>query len=191
MQRMPGRRRSFRGRWVLLLAAALLCLTPAVADQTERRLRIGLKVFAAVVAADQDLAAKHTEDGRLRLLLVYLDDRARAVELVTRLQQVGAIRDRPIQARAVALDDLPASTDEPLAGIFLVQWLNHRLPEAVTFARQRGTILFSPFKGDIENGVMSGLSVRDRILPYVNPGALQAAGIELKPFFLEVARRHE
>lgn len=192
MRRLPGGRTGNQGRAGLLLAALLLGLaTAATADQTDRRLRIGLKVFAAVVAADQGLPARRTEEGALRLLLVHLDEPARAEALATRLERVGTIRNWPLQVQAVALDDLPAVPDRPVAGLFLVQWLNHRLPEAIEFARGRRTLLFSPFKGDVEQGVMSGISVRDRILPYVNTRALEAAGIELKPFFLEVARRHE
>ena len=190
MERTPGRQKKWLTGRLLALLAALLFLPGAIqADQTERRIHIGLKVFPAVVAANQSLPQGLNRP--VRLLVVYLDDRQGALATAARLRELRAIRDRPVRVEVARSDRLPANGDLPVAGLFLAQWLNHRLQPVIRYARQRRAVLFSPFEGDVERGVMSGLSVRDRILPYVNPAALAAAGVRLKPFFLEVARRHE
>jgi hypothetical protein len=50
--------------------------------------------------------------------------------------------------------------------------------------------VFSPFAGDVEAGVSSGLVVSDRILPYVNVEAMRLSGVQMKPFFLRVAEQY-
>jgi hypothetical protein len=49
-------------------------------------------------------------------------------------------------------------------------------------------VLYSPFEGHVERGVPAGIAVEAKVQPYLNLSALQAAGIELKPFFLKVAK---
>ena len=191
MNNTPGRRTP---RFLLrALAGALILLwalpAPLWADQADRRVLIGLKVFPAVVAANQSLP--QGLDRPLRLLIVFLDDRGRADEVAARLRDIGAVRDRPVTVEVRRYDRLPDNGNPPVAGIFLAQWLNDRLQPVLQYARRRQVVLFSPFEGDVERGVMSGLSVRDRILPYVNVAALEAAEVYLKPFFMEVARRHD
>lgn len=175
------------------LLGALILLwglpAPLWADQADRRVLIGLKVFPAVVAANQSRPQGHQRS--VRLLVVYLDDRALAERTAARLRQIDSVREQPVRIQVSRYDRLPENGRPPVAGIFLAQWLNHRLEPVLQYARQHRTVLFSPFEGDVERGVMSGLSVRDRILPYVNVAALEAAGVRLKPFFMEVARRHE
>ena len=192
MEWTPGRRRGSK-RLGLLFGALLTLLSslPAQswADQTERRILIGLKVFPSVVAANQSLPQGLQRP--VRLLVVYLDDRGRAEETATRLRELGTVRERPVRVDVRRYDGLPENSETPVAGIFLAQWLNDRLQPVLRYAREQHAVLFSPFEGDVERGVMSGLSVRDRILPYVNVTALEAAGVHLKPFFMEVARRHE
>ncbi len=51
-------------------------------------------------------------------------------------------------------------------------------------------ILYSPFEGDVERGVTAGLSIEAKVLPFVNQRTLEASGVELKPFFLKVAKVH-
>jgi hypothetical protein len=61
----------------------------------------------------------------------------------------------------------------------------------VTYSGRNSIISFSPYEGDIERGVQGGIAVEARVRPYLNLTALRNAGIRLKSFFMEVAKKHE
>lgn len=188
---MPGSGRPLTKNLLAALLLGLLCLCPVSADeQTDRRVLVGLKVFPALLAADRDIALKTAPDGRLHLLVVYLDRPEVAERAALRLREAVAIRDIPL-----AVDTLPyaelGDLAAPPAGVFLAEWAPEALPSAAAFGIENGRVVFSPFRGDVALGAHAGVFVGDRILPLVNPTALEAAGIRLKSFFLEVARTHE
>jgi hypothetical protein len=184
-----------RGKRVgIILAAwvmAVLCLAPAVADeQTDRRILVGLKLFPAVLAADTRITEKTAPDGRLHLAVVYKERADMAEHVAEHLRKAGSVRDIPLAVNVVTYAGLAALTGPP-AGVFLAEWAPQALPGAVRLGTRTGSIVFSPFRGDVALGAHAGVFVGDRILPLVNPAALKASGIQLKPFFLEVARTHE
>ena len=76
---------------------------------------------------------------------------------------------------------------DSVVGVFLAEPLHDDLRLVLDFARSRNAMVFSPFEGDVERGAHGGISVRDRILPYINTSALQRDGIRLKAFFTKVA----
>ena len=45
--------------------------------------------------------------------------------------------------------------------------------------------------GDVERGVLGGIKVESRVLPYVNAMAMKESKINLKPFFMKVAKTYE
>jgi len=49
-------------------------------------------------------------------------------------------------------------------------------------------VLYSPFDGDVERGAAAGLCIEAKVQPFLNMPALQAAGVEIKPFYVKVAR---
>jgi hypothetical protein len=77
--------------------------------------------------------------------------------------------------------------DNPPAAIFLTQPLDERLPEIIKYAISRGIILFSPFQGDVEKGVLGGVHISDRVLPHINASTMKSAGINIKQFFMRVS----
>lgn len=170
---------------------ALLCLPVVLADeQTDRRILVGLKLFPAVLAADTQIAKKTAADGMLHVAIVYKERADVAEHAAGHLRKAGSVRDIPLAVDVVTYADLATLTDPP-AGVFLAEWAPQALPGAVRLGTRTGSIVFSPFRGDVALGAHAGVFVGDRILPLVNPASLKAAGIELKPFFLEVARTHE
>ena len=52
-------------------------------------------------------------------------------------------------------------------------------------------IVYSPFEGHVEKGVLGGLSVEAQVRPYVNRATVEASQITLKPFFMEVAKVYQ
>jgi len=147
------------------------------------------------LAADRDLEAKVDDDGQLLILFFYQGDRRQAQELAEEAFRVSAsaapprVRDLPV--RVVLVDD-PALSDyqsKPPAGIFLASSPGDRdLATIIRFAVAHHVVLFSPFEGHVEQGVLGGLVIEAQVLPYVNLTTARESGISLKQFFLRVAK---
>ncbi|UXI66304.1 hypothetical protein [Tahibacter amnicola] len=177
-----------------LLAVGLACATVGVsADGTDdRRLRAGARLFRSLMAADVSLERKAAE-GRLTVL-VYLADMQRKAEVEAVLSNSGApdaarIRDMPVEM--VVSSDLPTGTATPPAAVFLATRLKSADVQAlVDWSIAHHVIVYSPFEGDVERGIPAGLAVEAKVQPFLNLTTLEAAGIELKPFFVQVAKVH-
>ena len=91
---------------VSAVIALLLLVSPALAasgidEAQERRIRSGLRLFRAVLAADKDIASKVDSTGTLSLTLLYAGDRRLAEDFAEELRQLsrgkkGAIRKLPV-----------------------------------------------------------------------------------------------
>ncbi len=173
-------------RSLTLLTIALLLIGNASADQEQRRALIGTRIFGAVLAADPDIGNKCV-DGRLQVVVVYQSDQRLADELSARLSSL-APREIGLAVRVVAISEL-AEAGAVGRAAFIADWIPNLAP-LLDWSRGQGALVFSPRLGDVERGVHAGLHVTDRILPLVNPHALQESGITLKPFFMEVAKRY-
>ncbi len=180
---------------LILLAGIVYAATPSISDDfTERRITAGAKIFRALLAADMDIARKTGAGGKLRLCLLYIDDPGNA-ELASAIL---ANRDEPrIRTLKVSIDMLSfaeyiANDKGRFAGVFLTQRLNvEQLQTLTAFANAQHLVVFSPFEGDVERGVQSGIAVEARVRPYVNTKALRAAEVRLKSFFMKVAKAYE
>lgn len=180
---------------LVLLATIVYAATPSVSDDfTERRITAGAKIFRALLAADVDIDRKTGAGGKLRLCLLYIDDPGNAEMASATL----ANRDDPrIRKLKVRIEMLPfaqyiAGDKGQFAGVFLTQRLNaQQLQALMAFANAKHLVVFSPFEGDVERGVQSGIAVEARVRPYLNTRALRAAQVRLKPFFMKVAKAYE
>jgi len=176
-----------------LLLAGVLCLccfaAASLAGPRDReRIMVGLDLFPSLLAADRDIAAKAGPDGKLLLVLVYRDDGEDLQPFVERLRRIGTIRNYPIR---IACARVPLREEEgvPPAGLFIIQRLpRSAVRQVARFGEKHRVITFSPFAGDVEEGILAGISITDRILPYVNLATMKRASIRLKPFFLRIAK---
>jgi len=205
-------KRKIRGqnrlRWVglnlcLLLVLALVDGHALIADTySDRRVMVGLNLFRALLVADQEAEAKADEAGELPVLVLYVDDRIQADSYAETLQlELGSIREHRTRIESVSLNDylsrfrdtpLPSRKRPPPLGIFISQRLTgDELERLIRRSIEQGVILFSPFEGDVEKGVLAGLSVQVSVRPYINLKALKETGIAVKPFYLRVARTYE
>lgn len=173
----------------LLLPLMLIFTSIAMAstDSPEmRRLRAGLDLFPSFLAADTAIQAKRARDGKLHIALVYQNNMRRAEQLAERLRHIDTIKAIPMEVailQANEVDNYPV----PLAGIFITQpQLNH-LGQVIKYGKVNSLITFSPFPGDVAQGVTGGLSIKARILPQLNQATLHDSGLQLKPFFLRIA----
>lgn len=181
-------------RNILLVCLVLIIFSSQKAYPVERdelRVRAGLDLFPSLVTADLDIAGKKGDDGTLTLLLIYTDNRSQAISMSQRLGALKTIRNIPI--RVEVSNDLTMNpyAANPPAGIFLTQPPGEKLHEIIRFAIDKGIILFSPFQGDVEKGVLGGLHISDRVLPYINKSTMKSAGINIKQFFMRVSVIYE
>ena len=176
----------------LTVLAALLCCSSALAvDRDELRLKAGLDLFPSLLAADLDIAEKKSGEGFLTLLLVYTDNRAGANEIAKSLKALKEIRGIPVNVEItnnLSADHLKGFAP---AGVFLAQPLGDQLSGVIDFAVKNKVILFSPFKGDVEKGVLGGLHISDRLLPFINVSSMKSSGIRIKKFFMRVSITYE
>lgn len=187
-------------RWArsLCLTLTLLAFVGApwlgavAADEHDaRRVMVGVNLFPAVLAADKDIGDKRSGKGLLVLLLVHRDDPALVERLAAVLQDKGAIRDIPLKVQIVEVGALSTLSREGVAGVFVAQRLGDDMDAVLEYCRRHHVLSFSPFEGDVERGVAAGIAVSDRVLPYVNVAAMDAAGLRIKPFFLRIAERYD
>lgn len=181
--------------WYFFLALLTLhaVANVALADSREAgRLAMGVKLFRATLAADLALAEKKGPDGRLLLLVFADDDREGAQKFADTLAQGGPIRDIPIQVRIGDQKDLRGAEGPIPAGIFIAQssLSEHGLQALVGFGRRHHRIVYSPFEGHVEQGVTAGLYITARVQPFVNDRSLEESRIQMKAFFLKVAKHH-
>ncbi|UCH39623.1 MAG: DUF4154 domain-containing protein, partial [Gammaproteobacteria bacterium] len=169
---------------------SVLTATPGAQENLPPRLQIGINLLPAVIAANNGLATLDS-DTRLPIYLVYRDNARPAEMLEENLASIGMIRKRVIDVQAIALDDLLDLDLQPFATVFISEQLDQRLPELIAFSQQKRALLFSPFKGDVQRGVTTGLRVTDKVLPMVNLESLKQSKIQLKAFFLRIAVKHE
>ena len=195
MKQEPRSRRqiSRRGLTLAVMLLGWLCILPG-ANRAEEvidpRLQIGINLLPAIIAANKAVISSPM-DTELPIYLVYDRNRHLAERLLGRLANLGAIRERSLVISAVPLDTLLAGDLDRNASVFIVEPLDDRLDDLIEFSQARRALLFSPFQGDVENGVSAGFQVTDKVLPMVNMESLKQSKIQLKAFFLRIAVKYE
>ena len=180
-----------------LLLLALLFSLPCrglVADSfDERRAHVGLKLFRTLVAADLQVADKVGANGNLSIYLVYANNDSAAQEYQQTLAaSFSSVRDVPVKTEVVSLNDILTTNKPKPAAIFVAQQLNDaELQSLVRHSIAKHIILFSPFEGDVEQGVLGGLSVEATVRPLINMHTLSASQLQIKNFYLKVAKQYE
>lgn len=183
---------------LLVVLGLLLAVGSALGNEEKQRAQIGLRLFRTMLAADQDLDRKIAADGALDIVLLYRDNRQLAEEFADALRisgrsgQQGLLKNYPIRVTITNDPELAAYNERVPAGIYLVQSLpNAALVRVIRYATARRRILFSPFAGDVEKGVLTGFIIGVRVLPYLNQYTLEKSGIQFKSLLLRVAKIYE
>ena len=173
------------------LVLSMLSISGYASEKEMRRIMVGVKLFPAVIAADYQLADKKDKLGFLPLYILYEDKPQLAQDLAKRLTQIKTIKNFPVKVKVSTLDDFINGNTPSAIAVFLAQSPNSKTQKVLDRATSTSTLLFSPFKGDVEKGVHSGFVVSDRILPYVNLKTMQQSRIKLKAFFLRVSKYYD
>ncbi len=172
---------------LLLIAAA--GVAPAVGDSSDqRRLRTGARLFRAMLAADVHLPDKKGGDGKL-LVLVFApraESAAEAVEIIGAGEDGSDVRGLALRLEATASPEVAARHP---AAVFIAEPPDDAaLAALVRSGIAARVIVYSPYEGHVEKGVLGGLAVEAHVRPYLNRRTMEASGVELKPFFLKVAK---
>jgi hypothetical protein len=183
---------------VVLLLVLILLSAPSkgllLADTfTDSRIQVGLKLFRTLVSADLNIVDKTNNDRELPITLVYVSNSSEAHDFQQTLQaSFKSVKDIQVRIDVRALSQLVQNTDRKPAAIFITQPLNEaELTALVKYSIEQHIILFSPFEGDVEKGVLGGLSVQATVRPLINMRTLRSSRIQIKPFYLKVARQYE
>lgn len=180
----------------LMLAVALCsvpCLSLLADTFNDKRAYVGLKLFRTLVTADMQLAQKINQQGELLIYLVFASNDSAALEYQQSLAETMAkVRDLRVSIKTLSLTDLQSNSAAQPAAIFIAQQLNTtELEQLVNYSIARQIILFSPFEGDVEQGVLGGVSVEARVQPLINMHTLAKSRVEIKSFYLKVAKQYE
>lgn len=163
------------------------------ADETEkRRIDISISIFPRIVAVDNHFREKLDKDNNAQLLFVYDSDKTFAQDVAARVGKDGNnIGGMSIMTRVISAADIFPKYDAPVA-LFIVEKLSDaQLEKISTYAASVSRLVFSPFPGDVERGVMVGISVTNRVKPYFNMSALRRSKVVINALLMKMSKRHE
>ncbi|MFT5546614.1 MAG: hypothetical protein ACI8YD_002314, partial [Rheinheimera aquimaris] len=106
-------------------------------------------------------------------------------------ESLPSVRDIPIKLDLLPLQTINSLDKTPMA-IFVSQPLSDAQAAAlVAYSIKQHIIVFSPFEGDVERGILAGLSVEATVKPLLNRHTLEASELQIKSFYLKVAKLYE
>lgn len=199
MGRGDGQAKRHRGLaaiWTVCVVTAVLCASRPGSlrgdAQQDRRTESGLKLFRAMLSADVEIDRKTVDSGKILIVVFFTDDRKRAADLAKSFEgALETIRGFPVIVDVAQDPALPGYERRIPAGVFLCQAPDRKgLQTLVQFGIANHVIVYSPFEGHVESGVLGGLAIEAQVRPYLNLATLTASRINLKEFFLKVAKVH-
>ena len=173
----------------LLLSGSVMALADVVSDH---RVLVGLNLFRTFVAADRELQRHRQDDGRLPVVVLYAHSLTGVAAYQERLSQTfPMVKNMPTHITAASLEAVVESAATPAAVFVAEKLAPDERQRLVNLSIQKRFLVFSPFEGDVEAGVLGGLAVEARVTPIVNMNTLATSHIPLKRFYLSVSRRYE
>lgn len=163
------------------------------ADEADnRRLDISVAIFPRVVAVDNHFREKLTDANEASLWFVYESDRDLALEVAARIgKEGGNIGGMSVVTRVLSVNEKLPEDGLPSA-IFLVERLSDpQLKKIISYSESTSRLLFSPFSGDVERGVMVGISVTNRVKPYFNLEELRRSKVVINALLMKMSKRYE
>ncbi len=189
-------KKSITGIFILILLLPPFVL--ANNEITERRISIGLRFFRSLLASDNKLPEKLNVANQLNLLLISTKDPSESQEIAEQLLNAGRanskgkIRGFPINISISTTEQLSASKHTPLAGIYLTDKLSQQqLTTIINYGISHQIIVYSPFEGDVQAGILAGLDISINVRPYINSRTLKKSQLVIKALFLKVSKFYE
>lgn len=159
--------------------------------QQERRAQSGVRFLRIVLQADLAIDKKTAPGGELEVVFFYRSDAAAARKLAEAFAEAGAVRGLPVKVETTDDPDFGARRERAPAAVFIAEPPSEeQLARLVEYGIQKHVITFSPFEGEVENGVAAGLSVEAQVRPLINTRTLERSKITLKPFFIKATKTY-
>lgn len=189
-------------RWLLFAGMVLVAMgvfggaRRGFAGHEDRRVSAGVRLFRSLLAADLHLNQKTVDDGRLLVVFFYVRDAEGARDLAAAFRggegaSGGGIRGMQVVTEQTADFTLGEYERRRPAGVFISEVPDEtRLRTIIQYGIANGVVVYSPFEGHVESGVLGGMVVEAQVRPYVNTRTLQASGISLKSFFMKVTKAY-
>lgn len=184
----------FRARAVAMALSVAVSAAPALHsdDMLDRRTEVGARVFRTLLAADLDLGRKTVAANQILIIFYYAKDGRRAGELAKAFADSGDVHGLSVVAEVTNDATFAKYAGRAPAGVFITEVAPRPAVQSlVRFGIDRHVIVYSPFEGDVESGVLGGLSIEAQVRPYLNRATLESSHIALKSFFLQVAKVYE
>ena len=182
----------FLAVWLVTLGC-LATVAQAVDSGAEYALQLGIKMFPTLVGGNLDIDTQKNAEGKLLLLVVYQENRPGGEEVVARMNSsVRVIYKTPVQILLTDVAGFAAFAAQPVAGIFLTEPLALTPRTAtIAFGIQKKAVVFSPFDGDVQQGILAGLHIAIQVQPALNLTTLRNSGIRMNQLFFKVAQTYE
>ncbi len=172
-----------------------LCATEAYAiHDFQPRFEIGINLLPSIIAANIRWRVKQNDKHKqqpITLFIIYDENKSLAREALKKLARIKIIHGHHVIKKIASIREIFDRATDRNSVLFIVEPLFDNRERAIEFSRSHQNLLFSPFKGDVEKGVMTGFEVTNKVLPAVNINALKEANINLKAFFLRIAVRYD
>ncbi|MCB1954424.1 MAG: hypothetical protein KDG55_02040 [Rhodocyclaceae bacterium] len=191
--RTPSLRRMLAAQ---LTAFALMLSMPSASlvAQTfgDRRAHVGLKLFRTLLTADMGIHERIDRDGQLLIVFAHADDARDASKHASDLAvDFAGIRGHPVRTDVATTEQILGKNGYRPAAIFLSQRLEEsEVRRLVSYGIDHRIVVFSPFEGDVERGILGGISVEATVRPLINMKTLAASGLAIKDFYLKVAKHY-
>jgi hypothetical protein len=176
-------------KWLIFLL--VISFSPTADSFTERRTSVGLKLFRSMLVANTAYQQKITDLDTLRVKIIFNHGLAKAQTLKQSLIADSAkLHGKAVVFELISIKDYLQSNDKIL-GLFIAEKIDHASLQAlIDKSITTQTLLFSPFKGDVEKGVLGGISVESKVRPFINMKTLNASKVTIKSFYLRVSKKH-
>lgn len=181
----------FRLVVVLFLSVPLQALM--LADSfTDRRIHVGTKLFKTLVSADLEINSKLSREQQINIAIIYSNNRLDAQAIASGLSEnFSNIQGAHTHYEKLTLLELVDYKDN-ISAIFIAEPLDDAsISQLVAYGVDQHIVIFSPFEGDVERGVLGGLSVQATVRPLINKDTLEKSQLKIKPFYLKVAKLYE
>lgn len=177
---------------VMLLLVINTCLVKADSFE-DRRVAVGLKIFRTLLTADLNLDNKTDSEQQVPVIIIYADGQQNAQAYKAQLESLLAQQNKyDFQIKIGTIASLSPLAENQYAAIFIAQPLNEQeLTPVISYGINKHIVVFSPFEGDVEKGVLAGLSVQSAVRPLINMRTLKQSKVDIKPFYLKVAKQYE
>ncbi len=175
-----------------------LCSASMFDEDVEQRLRIGLSLFRSLLASDLNLSGKTNRNNQLILLVIHQNNTTHVQSVVEQLansgrgKNKGKIRNLPIKVEMATESFFSQYQEDVPAGIYIAEDLSDDTLQAITdYGIAHHIIVYSPFDGHVQKGILGGLNIGIRVQPSINLKTLEKSGLHIKALFLEIAKTYE